>query len=320
MRILITGIAGFVGRHYLDFLARNGSNYEIMGTDITPRPDYSAPSMQFSYRQVNLMEKEAVWELFNGNVYNWIVHLASFSSVAYSWDKPTESFINNNLIFINLIEAMKNRCPSCRVLSIGSSEEYGEIGQSDLPLREEQPLNPRSPYGVARVSQEMLSKVFSTGYGLDIVMTRSFNHIGPFQRDTFAVPSIIRQFVQAEKEKKRVVTLRVGDVDVIRDFTDVRDVVRAYDLLLQKGKKGQVYNICSGRGYRLREIIGYIEGLMSMKADIETDKEYIRPFDIREIVGDNSRIQRELGWQPERSIESSLADIIEYWRTREPLK
>jgi len=145
---------------------------------------------------------EKIREIIKNSSAKYIIHLASFSSVEFSWRNPGESFLNNTLIFINLIEAIKDFCPTCRILSIGSSEEYGEIAHSELPIIESQPLRPRSPYGGARISQELLSEVFYSGYGLDIIMTRSFNHIGAFQRESFVVPSLVRQFVQAEREGK----------------------------------------------------------------------------------------------------------------------
>lgn len=316
MKLLITGVAGFVGHHCIEYFSSIHPEIDILGTDLVEASQVQSGLERFTYRKVDLLDKAAIRYLFTTERIDSVLHLASFSSVAFSWERPADSFLNNSLIFINLIEAVKAIRPECRMLSIGSSEEYGDVTPSELPLAESHALKPRSPYGVARISQEMLSEVFCSGYGLDIVMTRSFNHIGPFQRDNFVIPAFVRQFVQAEREGKSVVHLKVGDVDVVRDFTDVRDVVRAYDLLLQKGKKGEVYNVCSGMGYKLRDIIGHIENLMSMRSEIETDSNTIRPLENREIVGNNAKIRKDCGWQPERSIESSLADVIEYWRSR----
>lgn len=316
MKVMITGIAGFVGHHCSHYLPEVHPGIEIIGLDSLQSNNLDIQGPSFKYYCVDLLDRQKVRDFIQDNRVEYLLHLASFSSVSFSWEKPAESFLNNTMIFINLVEAVKDFCPSCRILSIGSSEEYGDIAPSELPVKESHRLRPRSPYGAARISQELLSEVFCSGYGLDIVMTRSFNHIGAYQRESFVVPAFVRQFVQAEREGKSVVKLKVGDIDVVRDFTDVADVVRAYDLLLRKGKKGQVYNVCSGKGHKLRDIVGYIEKIMNIKADIEIDQGILRPLENREIVGDNSKIFRDCGWVPEHDIESSLKSVVEYWRSR----
>ena len=181
---------------------------------------------------------------------DYILHLASFSSVAYSWKHPEESFSNNCNIFLNLVDAVRQTCPKCRILSVGSSEEYGDIPHADLPLRENQPLNPISPYAVARVSQELLSKVYVHAFGMQIIMTRSFNHVGPRQDERFVIPSFIKRVLDIKRSGKEAGEIETGDLTIVRDFVDVRDVVEAYYMLLTRGTPGEVYNICSGKAIK----------------------------------------------------------------------
>jgi GDP-4-dehydro-6-deoxy-D-mannose reductase len=315
MRFLITGVAGFVGRHLVQYLSSVYPSAIIFGVDVVQSTDIGQEIKDFHYRPANLLDKEKVLQLMAEARPDRIVHLASFSSVSYSWENPSESFLNNSLIFINIIEAVRHECPECRLLSVGSSEEYGKADHLPGPIAENHPLSPTSPYAVARVSQEMLSAVFAKGYGLDIVMTRSFNHIGPYQRDSFVLPSFAKQFIQAERAGQKKLELLCGDLEVVRDFTDVRDVVRAYDLLLRFAERGEVYNVCSGRGQKLLDVIRLMEKLTGIEALLNVDKSLIRPLENRSIVGDNSKIAALCGWQAERSFESSVADVLEYWRT-----
>jgi GDP-4-dehydro-6-deoxy-D-mannose reductase len=234
--------------------------------------------------------------------------------VSYSWEYPVESFNNNTNIFLNILEAVRREDIKARVLSVGSSEEYGNVSEHEVPLTETAPLKPTSPYGVARVSQELLSKVYVEGFGLDIVMTRSFNHIGPYQREVFVIPGFIKQFATAEKEGRREFILRTGDIDVVRDFSDVRDVVIAYAMLMERGLKSEVYNVCSGIGQNLSDLISLIGRIMGMKTEILRDSALGRPSENRIIVGDRTKISSLCGWKPSFSIEKTLGDTIEYWR------
>ncbi len=318
MRILITGFSGFVSHHFLDFLEANEKNVTVLGTDKNiPSFDFSGyKNLSVQFREANLLDKEVVKSLVNNFKPQYLLHLASFSSVGSSWQQPVESFNNNLNIFLNLIDEMRLNKIQCRVLSIGSSEEFGNVTSKELPLTEEKELKPVSPYAVARVSQEMLSKIYTDGYGLDIVLTRSFNHIGPGQKDIFVVSSFVKQLVAMAKGENNLRKLVTGDVSIVRDFVDVRDVVRAYYLLLMKGKKGNVYNICSGHGISLSDIIKKICAQLNIDVDISVDQSRIRPMDNKIIIGSNAKIKEELGWQPSISIDESLRDIIAYWKQK----
>jgi len=314
-KYLITGFSGFVSKHFLDFLERNEINASVLGIDLClpsfGRKDYG--HVKWSFQKIDLLDKDGIENLIYEFQPEYILHLASFSSVSFSWKNPVLSYQHNINIFLNLLEAVRKLNIEGKILSVGSSEEYGNVDKDQLPLKEESPLNPISPYAVARVSQEMLSKVYVDGFGMDIVMTRSFNHIGPGQKDIFVISSFARQIVGLKKDKPRKNEIRTGDISVIRDFIDVRDVVRAYYLLLQKGKNGEIYNICSGRGFSLSEIINKMAQIAGVNVIPRLDKRLIRPKDNKIIIGSNEKVKRDIGWDMKISLEKSLEDILEYW-------
>jgi len=292
------------------------TNVEVLGVDIE-NPDFSPDdfsNVHFTFENIDLLDDKRVENIIYRFQPDYILHLASFSSVSFSWKDPILSFRNNTNIFLNLLETVRRLGLSSRILSVGSSEEYGNVTEDMLPLREEYELHPESPYAVARSSQEQISKVYVAGYGLDIVMTRSFNHIGPRQKDIFVIPSFARQLALMKEEGKNEGTIRTGDVSVVRDFIDVRDVVRAYSSLFEDGKSGQVYNICSGEGHALNEIINMMADMVGIKVTIEADQSLIRPRENRIVIGSNEKLKRATGWRASYSIEQSLKDIIKYWK------
>jgi GDP-4-dehydro-6-deoxy-D-mannose reductase len=314
-KYLITGFSGFVGRHFVEYLERNEKNCIVKGVDIKS-PNFKLAqykNVQLSFEKIDLLSKNRVEYIINEFQPNFILHLASYSSVAYSWKEPVESFQNNTNIFLNFIDAIRKLNIDLRILSIGSSEEYGDINEEDLPLKEDHRINPLSPYAVARISQELLSMVYINGYGMDIVLTRSFNHIGPMQKDVFVVSSLAKQLVEIKKTGQNRGSIIIGDVSIVRDFTDVRDVVRAYHLLLKDGKKGHIYNVCSGIGLSIKDIIDIMAKQLNIEVDIKIDKRLIRPADNKIIIGSNEKIKRELGWKNNIPLEQSLKDIISYW-------
>ena len=317
--MIITGINGFVAQHFLDFLSTQKEAFTILGLG-RAEPTFDIEkyaSLNIEYIKVDLLNREHVGEILKNFKPEYLLHLASFSSVGHSWKNPNDSFVNNTNIFLNLIDQIRLHNIPCRILSIGSSEEYGNVDAFMLPLTEESPLNPISPYAVARVSQEMISKIYADGYGIDIVITRSFNHIGPGQKNVFVVSSFAKQLVHIADNPtadKRVIT---GDLSIVRDFVDVRDVVKAYYLLLKNGKKAEVYNICSGAGISLQEIMDKMCAILNIKIILEQDPSLIRPNDNKIIVGSAAKIANTLGWLPEISIDQSLADIIDWWQQQE---
>jgi len=317
-KYLITGFSGFVSTYFLDYLNRIQEKVNILGIDVAePYPIFEQPgNINIKFSKVDLLDKNKIKRIILKFQPDFILHLASFSSVAFSWIKPVFSFNNNTNIFLNLLEAVREASIKCRILSVGSSEEYGIVKDKDFSISESTQLNPISPYAVARVSQELLSKIYVDGYGLNIVMTRSFNHIGPRQEEIFVVSSFAKQMVEIKKRNRNKGVLRVGNLKIVRDFLDVRDVVKAYYLLLEKGKNGQIYNVCSGKGIALKEVINYIADYLKIKVDLKVDQSLVRPNDNPVIIGNNKKIRDELGWHPEISLKKSFADICDYWMNR----
>jgi len=313
-KFLITGVSGFVGRHFLDWLEGNKIHSQVLGIDHSIDGLDSAYSyVEESFEQVDLMCGDEIERVLTEFQPDYVLHLAACSSVAFSWKEPVRSFQNNMNVFLNLVEAVRKLGLTSRILSVGSSEVYGNINQDQLPLKEGAALDPVSPYAVARVSQELLSKVYADAYGIDLVMTRSFNHIGPRQKDVFVISAFARQIAELKKKGALYGTLQTGDLEIVRDFVDVRDVVRAYYLLLTQGEKGRIYNICSGTGRSLREVLNEVASLAGVEIKTEVNPDFIRPSDNRVIVGSNQRLREELGWIPEIPLERSLRDILNYW-------
>ncbi len=315
MKILITGIAGFAAKHFLHFLNQQEPGSEVMGIYNETFPEFKDENfqdLQISLSKLNLLNKSEIANVIAAFNPSYILHLAGRSSVANSWKAPAESVMDNTSFFLNIVETVRILKLNCRILSVGSTEEYGNAN-AGLPLKETDCPEPASPYGVARVLQQKLVKIYAESYGVDIVHTRSFNHIGPYQKPDYVISSFAKQIVQQAKKGVAKIELVTGDVNVIRDFSDVRDVVRAYYLLLYKGEKGQTYNVCSGKGYLIKDMIDLLSNIVGKAVFHTTDEKNFRPSENKVIMGSYEKLNDATGWKPEYSIEESLAAIINYW-------
>lgn len=307
-KYLVTGVMGFVGRYFIEYLNQQESDAKVYGVDIAPSCD-----MDIEYSSLNLMDAVSVDKLVKKSRPDYIVHLAAMSSVAQSWNEPVGCFINNMSAFLNLADAVRNNNVGARILSVGSSEEYGIY---DTPMQESFTLHPKSPYSVARLSQEYMSKLYVDRFGLDIVMTRSFNHIGPRQSTRFVIPSFIEQLVNIASGKIEN-KMMVGNIDVVRDFTDVRDVVDAYWRIIKNAKNREVYNVCSGRGVKLRDIIDMTANHLGIKPNICVDPSRVRANDVPRVIGDNTKLKTELGWQPKYNLSQTILNMVESAKNRQ---
>ena len=315
MKILITGIAGFAAKHFLHYLNEQEPGSEVMGIYNETYPQFENENFEglsVSLSKINLLNKEEVAQVIKTFNPAFILHLAGRSSVADSWKNPADSIMDNTNFFLNIIETVRTLKIKCRILSVGSTEEYGNAN-AGLPLKETDCPCPASPYGVARVLQQKLVKIYADSYEIDIVHTRSFNHIGPYQKPEYVVSSFAKQIAQQVKDKKEKIELITGDINVTRDFSDVRDVVRAYYLLLYKGIKGETYNVCSGNGYILKDIISLLAKKIGQPVFHSTDEKNFRPSENKLILGSYEKLLNATGWKPEYNIETSLSDIINYW-------
>jgi GDP-4-dehydro-6-deoxy-D-mannose reductase len=302
VKYLITGSEGFVGAYLIEELERREPGATIVGID------------RAAASSLDLLDLDAVVTLIARERPDFLVHLASLSSVGASWQSPVASFTNNTNIFLNVLEGVRRGSPATRILSVGSSEEYGVVTPDELPLRETSPLRPASPYAVARVAQEHLGDVYVRGYGLDIVATRSFNHVGAGQSDQFVISALGKQFAELAKGKRE--HLSVGTTSVVRDFLDVRDVVAAYCELLARGVRGEVYNVCSGRGVSIADAIAMFASITGVHPRVVTDPARVRPVENAYVIGSNDKIVQALGWRPEHSLEDSLRGVYDYWAQR----
>ena len=312
-KIMITGVSGFVGHHFIQFLYDEGIEMEICGVDLR-EPTYDLTPYRdrllIDFQSVNLLDIESIRAVFQEFTPDYILHLASFSSVAFSWQHPADSFVNNTNLFLNLMTVVGEFNKDCRILSVGSSEEYGNVTVEDVPIKERLAVKPSSPYAIARVSQEMLSKLYVDSFGFNIVMTRSFNHIGPWQDDRFVVPSFIKRIREIKERGQTKGVIETGDTSIVRDFVDVRDVVHAYYLLLTKAEAGSIYNICSGEGIALSNLIDRIADEFGVVITTKVNLDYVRPNDNRVMIGENYKIKHDLGWIPRIPLEKTLADMI----------
>lgn len=312
-KYFITGAGGFVGRYLLQELDALEKPFEVLGVDRAVEGlDFQPKHGVCRTESLDLRDRNAVEGLLTSFRPRYVVHLAASSSVGESWRDPAQCVLNNTTILLNLLEAVRALGgAACRILLIGSSEVYGNAPAEAMPLIENQALRAENPYAVSRLTQEHLAGVYSGGYGLDLVSTRSFMHIGPGQSDRFAVASFVRQLVEAKRNGKTKTAMKTGNVDLLRDISDVRDVVRAYRLLLQHGRSGETYNVCRAAAVSLREVIQRASTLLELETTIEVDPERLRPGDPAIVVGCNRKISEESGWTPTVPLTQTLAEMID---------
>ena len=316
MRILITGITGFVGSHFADFALDRG--LEVYGSC---RWRSNTENIDHLRDRIHLIESDlrdlsSVQNLLDTARPDFIVHLAAQSWVAASWHTPAETFNTNVISQVNLLEAVRSHCaPAPRFLVIGSSEEYGLVRADELPIKETHPLRPLSPYAVSKVTQDLMGYQYFMSYGLPIVRARAFNHEGPRRGDVFVTSSFARQLAEMEAGRREPV-LQVGNLETQRDYTDVRDIVRGYWRLLQDGEPGEVYNLCSGRPWAIRAVLDLLLSEAKIRPIIKTDPSRLRPSDVPVMVGDGTKVREAIGWEPTIPFDKTLTDLLAYWRSR----
>lgn len=310
MNVLVTGASGFAGSHLVEALLKQGSA-EVYGTAYG-KPDYLATLLpQDHIISVNLSERDTVGKLIQQVKPDQVYHLASFAFVGQSFERSSELLANNILLQAHMLEALQAHAPNARMLAIGSAEEYGLSEANEVPIKENHPLRPINPYAVSKVAQDLLAYAYAASLHMDLVRVRPFNHIGERQSPDFAVSSFAKQIVAIEKGAQNV--LFVGNIDGVRDFTDVKDMVQAYILLMEKGKNDEVYNIGSGVGVSMSDIVQTLISFSSKKIEMKVDESRLRPLDIPSIIADATKV-RSLGWTPTIPLKNSLQRVLEYWR------
>jgi GDP-4-dehydro-6-deoxy-D-mannose reductase len=304
-RILITGGTGFVGRHLIRHLRCSTSNLVIMASETTSSPEAGVEYCEVDIRNAGDVQS-AMGQIKPTEVY----HLAGISAVGLAWANPRSTFEVNVEGTYNVLEATMGLPSPPRILNVSTAQVYAP---SDAPLSESSPIGPVNPYAASKAMAELLEVSFRKSRGGAIITARSFNHTGPGQLPSFVLPSFAKQFAEIEAGM-RPSKLAVGNIAVERDFTDVRDVVRAYSELLSKGRAGQVYNVCSGAATLLSDVVKQLQALCRTVVTIETDPTRMRGGDISRIVGDPSKIKKETGWEVRIPLSQTLRDLLDYWR------
>jgi GDP-4-dehydro-6-deoxy-D-mannose reductase len=314
LRALITGISGFVGSHLAEYLLAH-TDWQVAGT-VYGRPDnISHLHDRLLVYPAELSRLEVVRFIVEDTRPDAIFHLAAQPIPALSQVDPWFTLENNIRAQLNVLETVAHMKLPCRVLVVGSSEEYGQVAPNDLPIRETTPLQPTTAYAVSKISQDFLGLQYYLSHGVEAIRVRPFNHIGPRQRRGFVAPDFAHQIVEIEAGL-RAPQVMVGALDVERDFSDVRDIVRGYYLALTQGEPGEVYNLGRGEAYSVRTLLDTLVRQSSAEITVVQDPARMRSVNVPRIVADCSKIRARTGWQPEIPFEQSLQDVLDFWRAQ----
>lgn len=317
MKALITGITGFAGSHLAEYLLEHQPDVKVIGIRRwrSPMVNIQGVTDRIEMQECDLTDASSVLTLIDRTRPDFIFHLAAQSFVPTSWNAPAATLTNNIVGQTNLFEAIRTVGIDPVFQIACSSEEYGHVKPEETPIKETNPLRPLSPYAVSKVTQDYLGYQYFKSYGIKAIRTRGFNHTGPRRGDVFVTSNFAKQIAHIEAGQREPV-IRVGNLDAVRDFTDVRDMVRAYWMAVTKGRPGEVYNICSGEGITIRELLDRLVAFAGVKVKIETDPDRLRPSDVEILLGDCSKFQADTGWKTEIPFDQTLRDTLDYWRDR----
>jgi GDP-4-dehydro-6-deoxy-D-mannose reductase len=317
MRVLITGITGFAGSHLAEYILANKPEVKVFGlVRWRSRMDNVLGIRdKVELHEADLKDYISLKKCLKDIKPDFIFHLAAQSFVPTSWRLPAETLSINAVGQVHLFEAVLDLGLTPRIQVAGSSEEYGQVNPDEIPMKETNALRPLSPYAVSKVAQDMLGYQYFRSYGLHVVRTRGFNHTGPRRGDVFVTSNFAKQIAEIEAKKKPAV-IYVGNLEAKRDFTDVRDMVRAYWLSLEKGQAGEVYNIGTGRAYAMQEVLDMLLSLSKVKVKVEVDPARLRPSDVPILLPDCSKFVSLTGWKPTIPFTKTLEDLLDYWRER----
>lgn len=313
LKILITGATGFVGRHLIKLL--NSPKLELFGTSFPEEPPAMDLVCRNEFCQLDIRCTQDVLELIQKVRPHWIFHLAAVSNVGYSWKRRQETLETNLIGTYNIFEAVRQTSPEAKVLFVSSSDVYGKAPAVQGGLREENLTRALSPYAYSKISSELLSHFYAEVENLNILIARPFPHTGPGQSRHFVCSDWAFQIARIEKGFSPPI-IKVGNIESQRDFSDVRDVVRAYARLMRKGKKGEIYNVASGKVVALKTILDILFSFSPVDIGIEIDSQKLRKADIGCLIGDNGKLVKETGWNPKIPLEKTLLDLLDYWRAR----
>jgi len=315
LKILITGITGFAGSHLAELALKK--EVDVFGT---VRWRSRLENIEKIKNEVMLIDCDmrdfcSVKSALKKVKPDYIFHLAAQSFVPTSWNAPHETMTTNIIGQLNFFEAIRDLGINPVMQIACSSEEYGLVRPEEVPIIEENPLRPLSPYAVSKVAQDMMGYQYHKSYGLNIVRTRGFNHTGPRRGEVFVTSNFAKQIAEIEAGKREQV-IHVGNLDARRDFSDVRDIVRAYWFAVEKGEPGEVYNVASGVAFKISEVLKKLLSFSSVNVDIVQQQERMRPSDVEILLGSYEKFNKRTGWKPEISFDRTLNDLLDYWRAR----
>lgn len=314
MKALITGVSGFAGAFLAEHLV--AKNLEIIGIYLQEASLINLEKIKdkLDLFKLDLSDRDAVFTFIKKNKPDYIFHLAALTSPDDSFTDPYTTIENNIKAELNILEALRKlNFTETKVLIVSSAEIYGFVEKKDLPIDENTSLKPTNPYAVSKITQDFLGLQYYLSYNLKIVRVRPFNHIGPRQSDKFVVSAFAKKIAEIEKRQREPI-LSVGNLKSKRDFTDVRDMVKAYQLCLEKGVSGDVYNLGSGKSYEISEILNKLLSLSNSKIQVEVDRSLLRPADNPELICNSEKFFKLTGWKPEISLDQTLTDTLDYWR------
>ncbi|OIO13942.1 GDP-mannose 4,6-dehydratase [Candidatus Gottesmanbacteria bacterium CG11_big_fil_rev_8_21_14_0_20_37_11] len=314
-KALITGITGFAGSHLAELLLKE--NVEVHGIQRWRSKSDNIDDIKDKIHlyEADLLDAHSLYQVVDNVRPNYIFHLAAQSYVQSSWASPANTLEVNITGTVHLFEAVRKTDPNIVIQIACSSEEYGKVLPSELPIKETNPLRPLSPYAVSKLAMDYLGYQYFESYGLKIIRTRGFNHTGPRRGDVFSESTFARQIAEIEKGKIKPVVY-VGNLEAKRDYTDVRDMVRAYYLSVQKCEPGEVYNIATGTTWKIKDVLDILLSMSKIKIKVEADPTRMRPSDVEVLIGDASKYKRITGWEPKISFKKTLEDLLNYWRER----
>ncbi len=315
MRILITGITGFVGSHLAEYLLSEG--HEVYGIVRwrSKMENISHIIDELKIVNADIRDGYSLQTVLQEVKPTYCFHLAAQSFVKESWNSPLETLSTNVLGTTNVLEAVRRTDKDCTVVVAGSSEEYGLVSPSETPIKETNPLRPMSPYGVSKVATDKLGCLYHMSYGLNVIVTRAFNHSGPRRGEVFATSNFAKQIAEIEAGSKEPI-LYVGNLEAQRDWSDVRDIVRAYWLAATKCKPGEVYNLCSGEAMRVGDMLKCLLAMSKVQIEVRQDPNRMRPSDVPILLGNCSKFKIITGWEPVIPFEKTLQDLLDYWRQK----
>lgn len=314
-KALITGITGFAGSHLAEFLLKKNIVVHGILRWRSNTANIQSFKSELLLHEADLLDAHSLYTVINEIKPNYIFHLAAQSFVKSSWASPASTVEINMVGSVNLFEAVRQNKHETVIQIACSSEEYGMVHENEIPIKETNPLRPLSPYGVSKVGMDYLGYQYYKSYGLKIIRTRGFNHTGPRRGDVFAESTFAKQIAEIEKGTREPIVY-VGNLDAERDYTDVRDMVAAYYTSVIKCTPGEVYNICSGKTWKIKKVLDFLISQSKVKVAVREDQSRMRPSDVPILLGDCSKFTQETGWKITIPFEQTLTDLLNYWREK----